>query len=121
MTTKDIAAKLVGYCKQGQFEAAQKELYANDATSTEPSGAQAPPLVTGLDKIIEKGHQFQAMIEKVHGISISDPVVAEDYFSISLVMDVDMKGMGRVPMSEICVYRVKDGKIVSEQFFYTTM
>ena len=28
--------------------------------------------------------------------------------------------MGRVAMKEICVYRVRDGKIVHEQFFYDT-
>jgi ketosteroid isomerase-like protein len=33
-------------------------------------------------------------------------------------MDVTMKGQGRMKMDEIAVYGVKDGKIVSEQFFY---
>jgi len=33
-------------------------------------------------------------------------------------MDVTMKGMGRVKMEEVCVYKVKDGKVVSEQFFF---
>jgi hypothetical protein len=28
-----------------------------------------------------------------------------------------MKGQGRMNMGELCVYRVKDGKIVSEEFF----
>jgi hypothetical protein len=27
-----------------------------------------------------------------------------------------MKGQGRMQMAELCVYEVKDGKIVSEQF-----
>jgi hypothetical protein len=34
-----------------------------------------------------------------------------------LTMDVTMKGRGRVKLEEICAYEVKDGKIVSEQFF----
>ncbi len=29
-----------------------------------------------------------------------------------------MKGRGRVNLTEICVYRVRDGKISHEQFFY---
>jgi hypothetical protein len=33
-------------------------------------------------------------------------------------MDITFKGMGRVPMEEIALYKVADGKIVSEQFFY---
>ena len=33
-------------------------------------------------------------------------------------MDVTMKGRGCIQMSEVCVYGVRDGKIVHEQFFY---
>jgi hypothetical protein len=32
-------------------------------------------------------------------------------------MDVTMKGQERSKIAEICVYEVKDGKIISEQFF----
>jgi hypothetical protein len=32
--------------------------------------------------------------------------------------DATFKGGGRTKMDEICVYEVKDGKIVKEQFFY---
>ncbi len=28
-----------------------------------------------------------------------------------------MKGQGRMNMTELCVYQVKDGKVISEQFF----
>jgi hypothetical protein len=33
-------------------------------------------------------------------------------------MEVTMKGVGRIKMDEICVYKVEGGKIVKEQFFY---
>jgi ketosteroid isomerase-like protein len=33
-------------------------------------------------------------------------------------MDVTYKEGGRMPMNEIAVYEVKDGKIAAEQFFY---
>jgi hypothetical protein len=59
------------------------------------------------------------MIEEVHGTTVSDAVIAADHFSIALTLDVTLKGMGRVNMDEICVYKVKDGKVVLEQFFYT--
>lgn len=32
-------------------------------------------------------------------------------------MDVTMKGQGREVMSELCVYEVKNGKVISEQFY----
>ena len=100
---------------------AQQELYADNAVSTEPPGSPGFQTVTGKDKIIEKGHQFQSTIEAVHNAVVSDPIVAGDFFSVAILFDVTLKGMGRVNMDEICVYKVKDGKVVSEQFFYSTM
>ena len=121
MTTQEIADKLVAYCRENKFDIAQQELYAVDATSTEPAGAQGFQSVKGIDKIVEKGHQFQSMIEAVHNASVSDPHVAGNFFSIALLFDVTLKGMGRVNMDEIAVYEVKNGKVISEEFFYTTM
>jgi hypothetical protein len=119
MKTEEIAKKLVAHCRKGEWEAAQKALYAKDAMSIEPESSPAFEKETkGLDAIIEKGHKFNSMVEKYHSITVSDPLVAGDAFAITLAMDMEMKGRGRTPMSEIGVYTVEDGKIVSEQFFY---
>ena len=120
MNTEAIAKRLVELCREGKYEEAQRELYAEDAESIEPDGLPPGALgsVKGLAAIYEKGRQFSAMIEEVHGGSVSEPVVADNWFSVALAMDVTMKGRGRMNMSEICVYRVRDGKIVREQFFY---
>ena len=121
MNTEAIAKRLVALCREGKYyEEAQRELYANDAVSIEPEGLPPGALgnVKGLEAIYEKGRQFMAGVEAVHGTEVSDPVLANNWFSISLRLDVTMKGRGRVDMREICVYRVKDGKVVLEQFFY---
>ncbi len=57
------------------------------------------------------------MLEKVHGCTASAPLIAGNSFALTLAMDVTMKGRGRVKLEEVCVYEVKDGKVVSEQFF----
>lgn len=120
MNTEAIARRLVALCREFKYEEAQKELYADDALSIEPEGLPPGALgnVKGLKAIIEKGHQFQAMVEAFHGGSVSDPVIAHNWFSIAMVLDATFKGRGRVKMEEICVYRVLGSKIVSEQFFY---
>jgi hypothetical protein len=118
MTIQEIAAKMVAYCQKGEFEAAQKELLAEDVSGIEPEGANMPS-TRGRDQMIAKGHQFQGMLEAVHGISVNGPVIAGEYFSIALLMDVTMKGMGRINMDELIVYHVKDGKVVSEQYLYS--
>lgn len=118
MSTQQIAARLAALVGKGEFEAAQRELFAEDAVSIEQQASEHFPRETrGLRAIIEKGHKWAAMVEKVHSCSTSAPLVAEHAIAIVLVMDLTMTGRGRMQLSEICVYQVKSGKIVSEQFF----
>jgi len=118
MTTQEIASRLAALCAQGEFETAQKELYAEDAVSIEPFATPGFEKETnGLPAIIEKGHRFQADVEETFGITVSTPIVAGNSFAMTLTMDMTMKEHGRTQMSEICVYVVKDGKVVTEQFF----
>jgi hypothetical protein len=117
MTTREIAARLVSLCREGKVETAQRELYAEDAVNIEPYGTPAFPKETkGLNDLIEKGHRFTAMIEQVHSISISEPLVAGSSFAYAMQLDATIKGHGRMTMDELCIYEVKDGKIVSERF-----
>ena len=118
MTTQEVANKLVNYCRQAQFQEAIQDLYSNDIVSIEPDGAPVKE-VTGLEGVIQKGQQFAEMLEEMHGMEVSDPVVAENFFSCSMKMDVTMKGGPRMVMEEVAVYNVKDGKIVREEFFFT--
>jgi hypothetical protein len=118
MTTQEVANKLVAYIRKGQIFEAQTELYADDIVCIEPEGPMAPHITKGKKEVGEKGKQFAAMIEERHGGSCSDPVVGGRYFSISMSIDATMKGMGRQVLDEICVYEVKDGKIVHEEFLY---
>lgn len=118
MNTQEIAARLVTLCRQGQFETAQKELYATDAASIEPYATpDFEKEVKGLDAIVEKGNKFQSMVEAVHGITVSEPLVAANAIAFTLTMDITMKGRPRAVIAELCVYEVKDGKIVTERFF----
>lgn len=117
MKTEEIAKRLVALCREKKWEAAQKELYADDVVSIEPYATPAFEKETrGLSAIIEKGRKFDAMTETMHSFTVSDPLVATSSFACTMSMDITMKGQGRMKMSELCVYDVKDGKIISEQF-----
>jgi hypothetical protein len=119
MTTQQIADRLAELCGKGDFEKAQKELFAEDAVSIEPQPSPGFEKETkGLEAILEKGRQFNSMMQEAHSINISDPIVAGNAIAIGLHMDVTMESRGRSTMSEICVYEVKDGKIISEHFFW---
>jgi hypothetical protein len=117
MTTRETAERLVALCRQGNFEAAQTELYATDAINIEPyATATFAKETKGLSAILEKGRRFAAMIERVHAVSVSDPLVAGDSFACAMQLDLTIKGHGQMTLNELCIYEVKDGKIISEQF-----
>ncbi|OQP53592.1 SnoaL-like domain-containing protein [Niastella populi] len=118
MTIEQIANRLVELCRKGDFESAQKELFANDAVSIEPYETPAFEKETkGLPAILEKGNKFQDMVETMHKLEVSDPLIGTGAFACTMRMDVSMKDKQRWDMTEVCAYVVKDGKIVSEQFF----
>ena len=117
MTTTEIANRLVELCRKGDYETAQKELYAEDAISIEPHATPAFEKETkGKDAIKEKGRKWEYMVEETHTLEMSDPIVAGNSFACTMRMDITMKERGRMDMTELCIYEVKDGKIISEEF-----
>jgi hypothetical protein len=117
-TTQEIADRLYELCSRNLFEQAQRELFANDAESIEQHETEGFQTVKGLDAIIAKGDQFQAAVEEMHGGYVNVPLVFGNNIFMEMGMDVTMKGAPRMDMAEMCHYLVKDGKIVSETFYY---
>ncbi len=119
MTTQEVANKLVKLCRQGNYEQAIKELYSPEIVSVEPEGAPNR-IVKGLEAIAIKGATFESKIEKINKRVISDPIVAENFFSCTMCMNIQFKGAPMASdMDEVCVYTVRNGKIIKEEFFYT--
>ena len=118
MTVQEIAQELVDKCRQGQWDEVIAKHYSPDCVSMEPEGQEFPALTEGLDAIKAKGEMWQQGVEEFHGMEIDGPIIAGNHFSCTMKMDITMKGRGRSMNEEICVYEVKDGKIVKEQFFY---
>ena len=118
MTTQEVANKLVELCRQGKVDAVQAELFADNAQSIESNENFGPKITVGLDAIKAKSVAFQSMVEEFHGATISDPIVTGNCFALTWVFDATMKGKGRMTLAEVCVYKVENGKITLEQFFY---
>jgi hypothetical protein len=120
MSTGNVARRLIELCRTGQFGRALEELYAQDARSIEMDSMSGGPLgnAEGLDAIKQKGKRFESSVAEVHGITVSEPLIAGPFFTIALGFDATYKEGGRRAMKEVCVYEVKDDKIVREQFFY---
>ena len=115
MTNQEIAEKLVEYCRTGNYQECYQELYAPDAVSIEPDGKTAK----GLEEFAKKGEEWNERIVEFKGSYTGDPIVAGNYFSLAMGITAIFNDSPEVvDFKEICVYEIKDGKIVKEQFFY---
>lgn len=119
MTVQEVANTLVKLCSEGKFDEAVKSLYSNDIVSME---AGAPPGMSretkGLEAVKGKGEWWVANHE-VHAATVEGPLVAGSHFSVVFKLDVTFKPESRrFTMEEVAVYKVADGKIVYEEFFY---
>lgn len=119
MTTQEVADTLVKFCSQGKFEDAIKALYSADIVSVE---AGAPPgqsrEAKGIEAVTAKGEWWVANHE-VHSCVVEGPLVAASHFAVVFRLDVTFKPQSkRFTMEEVAVYKVADGKIVYEEFFY---
>lgn len=119
MTTKEVADALVKLCSQGKFGEAVNTLYSTDIVSME---AGAPPgqsrETKGLDAVKAKGEWWVANHE-VHSAAVEGPLVAGSHFAVVFKLDVTFKPESkRFQMEEVGVYKVADGKVVYEEFFY---
>lgn len=120
MTTQEVANKLVKLCSEGNFEEAMKALYSKDIVSME---AGAPPGQSreskGFEAVKAKSEWWVANHE-VHSSKVEGPIVAGQHFAVTFKLDVTFKPESRrMSMEEVAVYKVVDGKIVYEEFFYS--
>jgi ketosteroid isomerase-like protein len=119
MSTKEVADTLVKLCSEGKFDEAVTKLYADDIVSME---AGAPPGGSreskGIAAVKAKGEWWVANHE-VHSSKVEGPLVAGSHFAVTFKLDVTFKPQSkRFQMEEVAVYKVTDGKIVYEEFFY---
>lgn len=99
-----------------KFVDAYQQLFADDAESIDPLNTSGQPL-KGLATLLEREKDFLSRIIAIDKITLSDPIIAGSYFTLSLKMSFEVEGQGHMEVDEICLYKVKNGKIISQQFF----
>lgn len=121
MSTLDIAKKYVDLCKKNDHATIVTTLFAPDVVSVE---AAAPPggaaEARGVEAIKQKG-KWWADNHEVHEANIDGPWPHGDRFIVRFAYDVTNKPSGRrFKMIEAGLFTVANGKIVREEFFYST-
>jgi len=118
LTIQEVAARFNELAQQEKWFEIQAEFFANDVKSIEPPTARYLAYAEGKAAVYKKGKEFVERVEEVHKAYTTKPVMGGNYFAVGREMDLTVRGLGRVQINEIMMYEVKEGKIISEQFFY---
>ena len=114
-TIHEIANRLTELVSEQKFVEAYVQLYADDAESIDPLNTDQQELKS-LQVLVEREESFLSRTT-IHKINVSEPLIAGSYFAVNLTMDFTVTGLERRTIEELCVYKVKDGKIIRQQFF----
>ena len=118
MTTQEVASRFNELARQEKWFEIQEELFAESVKSVDPPNSQYFGYAEGKASVRKKGEDFVKRIEAVHRMYTTEAVVGSNHFAVGREMDITVQGFGRIKIDEIMLYEVKDGQIVSEQFFY---
>jgi len=118
MTTQEVVSRFNELAKQEKWFEIQDELFSDDVKSIDPPHSPFFGYAEGKTAVRGKGEAFLKKIEAFHGAHTTEPVVGGNHFAVGREVDVTVQGMGRIQIKEIMLYEIRDGKIVSEQFFY---
>ena len=118
LTTREVASRFNELAQQEKWFEIQDEFFTENVKSIEPEGSQYFKNEEGKIPVRKKGEEVLKRIEAVHRLHTTQPVVAGNHFAVGRNTDITLKDFGRVQIDQIMLYEVKDGLIISEQFFY---
>ncbi len=117
-TIHEVAARFNELARQEKWFEIQDEFFAEDVRSIDPPGSPYFGYAEGKAAVRKKGEDWVKRIEAVHRTYTTEPVVGGNHFAVGREVDITVQGLGRIQINQVMLYEVKDGQIVSEQFFY---
>ncbi|MDJ1492045.1 nuclear transport factor 2 family protein [Cytophagaceae bacterium DM2B3-1] len=118
LTTTEVAARFNELAQQEKWFDIQDELFAENVQSIEPATASYLQNAEGKVAVRKKGEDWISRVEAMHSASTTAPLISSKHFAVGRLMDITVRGIGRIQINEIMLYEVEDGQIVKEQFFY---
>lgn len=122
MELKDIAMVVKTANEEQTTAKLLDEHYAEDCVSVEATcmpGNDSPETV-GLEGIRGKHAWWESEMEYISGTIEGPHLHGDDRFALIFKSLIREKSSGtEIPMEEVAIYTVKDGKIAREEFFYT--
>lgn len=117
-TVHEVALRFNELAQQEKWFEIQDEFFAENVKSIEPPNSSWFKNAEGKAAVRKKGEDWVKRIKEVHRLHTTAPIVGGTYFAVGRDVDITVEGIGRVQSSQVMLYEVKDGQIVSEQFFY---
>jgi hypothetical protein len=116
MDVREVAADYAAMIAAGQMDEAAAKYWSEDVITREAMPGEMAETV-GKAAGQAKAQWWYANHE-VHGFRSEGPFVNGDSFLILMEIDVTPKGGERMQMRELVGYRVADGKVVEERYYY---
>ncbi|RYZ58942.1 MAG: nuclear transport factor 2 family protein [Chitinophagaceae bacterium] len=118
MTTQQVAARFYELAKKEAWFEIQDKLFAENVKSNEPPSSPLLQNAEGKAAVRSKGEAWVKRITAANKLQTTEPIVGENHFAVGREVDIDVEGIGRIQINQIMLYEVKNGEIISEQFFY---
>lgn len=118
LTTQEVAARFHELAQQEKWFDIQDELFSDDVKSIDPPGSPYFNNAEGKAAVRKKGEDFVTRVEAAHRRFTTAPIITGNHFAVGREVDITVKGHGRIQINEIMLYEVREGQIISEQFFY---
>lgn len=118
ITTQQVATKFNELAQQEKWFEIQDAFFSDDVKSIDPPNSPYFKYAEGKAAVRKKGEDFVKKIQDFHGAYTTEPVVGGNHFAVGRGVEITVEGFGRIKIDQVMLYEVKDGQIVSEQFFY---
>jgi hypothetical protein len=118
LSTKQVAARFNELAQQEKWFEIQDELFADNVRSIDPADSPYFGYAEGKANVRKKGEDFVSRVTAAHRRFTSEPIVTGNHFVVGREVDITVEGRGRIQINEIMLYKVENGRIVLEQFFY---
>jgi len=118
LTTQEVATRFNELAQQEKWFEIQDEFFADNVCSVDPSDSPYFGYAEGKVAVRKKGEDFVKRVEAFHSAHTTKPLVTGNHFAVGREIDITVQGHGRIQIKQIMLYEVKEGQIVSEQFFY---
>ncbi len=116
MDVREMAADYAAMVAAGQMDQAALRYWSDELVTREAMPGDMAE-THGKAQAVAKAEGWYANHE-IHGFRSEGPFVNGDTFLLLMELDVTPKGGERMHIREIVGYRVAEGKVVEERYYY---